>query len=326
MKALVIGAGNIGTELCDRIIKLEGKVSAVVRSGGIYKSIMEGGDRIGTLDNFDDYMEDIDVGFIAIPTLDDGRIAVGYMLSLLHKGIPVVTAEKGALGNYFPELKKYRDMIGCSAACGGESGILDFAKRKYSEGFHTLTGVVNGTLNYIFDRLSKGEFLSDAINEAIREGYVEQGFTDGLDLINSELRDVALKSSILVNYLGIADVRAKDFKLNPVGKEDMFELMDNARRMRCLVSLSRDENKDRRIGGFEYYVGEWHLSAGFYDVTRMPHMKGKIPEDVMNMMCVERENAHPLYSPPGMGAGAVPTVSAMLEDSFKVVRKVIKRE
>ena len=103
MKIGIIGAGNIGSELYRKAIALGWDVRFLVKADGVYKDLDE---KIDEVDNYLNYCDGLDVVFLAIPTFDDGKTAYDYMISLLEKEIPVVTCEKGALSNYFPELKK----------------------------------------------------------------------------------------------------------------------------------------------------------------------------------------------------------------------------
>ena len=69
-----------------------------------------------------------------------------------------------------------------SAAVGGGVPMLEQVGRiAQASGIRTLHGVVNGTTNFILDRLAEGLSRDEALGEAQRLGFGEQDPTSDLD-------------------------------------------------------------------------------------------------------------------------------------------------
>ena len=312
-KVAIIGAGNIGSELYKRVLELNWEVAFVVKHDGIYKNFT---DKIDAPENIGKYLEDVDLAFLAIPTFDDGSTAYKYLKTFLEKNIPAVTCEKGALGNYFYELEKYLPIVGYSATVGGGSRILRYAKERVTENTNEITLVLNGTLNYIFYKLSQGEKLENVISQAQKLGYCEPGTKSAIDVINKEASgDVPLKVSVFFNILRLSSdiIRAKDLTVSKVSDEDLEFLVKNAKDFRYFISISKKEPiPEKNIGGFVFNSNGWWCLAGF---RKADNDFIKSLENVNNGIEIKENGSDGIYCLSGPGAGAGPTVSSMIKDA-----------
>jgi len=171
-KVGIIGIGNIGSEL-HRRLKLKGwNIGWVLDTDGIFTEISKR-KKLDNAKNYVKHLNGLDLVFLAIPTLDDGYIAYNYIKNCLAKNIPIVTCEKGALSNYFAELKSDLNLgeIGYSATVGGGSRLLRYLKERIGPQVEEIHAVINGTLNYIFSGLSEGRSLGEVVEETKRLGY-----------------------------------------------------------------------------------------------------------------------------------------------------------
>jgi homoserine dehydrogenase len=325
MRIGIIGAGHIGSELYRRAKLLNWDVRFVLRSDGVYKDLAE---KIGELENYIDFLDDIDIGFLAIPTLDDGRIAFEYMKSLLGRDIPIVTCEKGALSNYFSDLENNLGEIGYSATVGGGTRLLRYLEEIMNEYVEEMHSVMNGTLNYIFSELSSGRSLGEVVNETKTLGYAEPQAETPLEVINQEATgDVPMKCSILYNIcfgrLVSERMRAKDVRPQGIEDRGLKKLIREAGNRRYIVSITKENNEEDVIGGFKHKVGDWNISAGFKNKSENPLFLRLIPSGVNNAVLVS-EGLHGIdgtYILSGPGAGAGPTASSMIKDAIKLLSK-----
>ena len=115
----LIGAGNIGAELYRRTQNRKWDVEAVIDIDGIYRGLPKK-EKLGEVGDYTKYISGLDLGFLAIPTLDEGNLAFRYMKDCLDRNVPIVTCEKGALSNHFSELENEikKGRIGYSATVG----------------------------------------------------------------------------------------------------------------------------------------------------------------------------------------------------------------
>jgi len=320
MKIGIIGAGHIGSVLYKKALSLSWEIKFILKEDGIYKNLVE---RIDDLKNRQDYFKNLDIVFLAIPTFDDGKTAFDYMTSLLEKNIPVVTCEKGSLSSYFSELEKWMDKIGYSATVGGGTRLLRYLEERINPQIKEVHAVVNGTLNYIFDEISKRKNLGEVVEEVKRLGYTKPGANNPIDIINKEsLRDTPMKSAILFNicFRGFTPkrMRAKDVKLNRIGEQELKKLIAEASNRRYIVSITKGNNREDVIGGFRHQIGDWTISAGFKKISENPLFLELVPKGVNNALLIH-EGKDGTYRISGEGAGADPTTSSMIIDAEAIL-------
>src|SRR3989344_2781044 len=138
MKIILIGSGNVGSEV-EKVLAENGvPVELVVRSSGIYSkgSLSDGND------NFAKYVDAGTVLFISVPSRGDGSGMLHYYMKSLELGARIVTCEKAVLAYHFDLVHKYKGRIRYSAAVGGNSGILP-AVTNYRGTIEEIKGVIN---------------------------------------------------------------------------------------------------------------------------------------------------------------------------------------
>lgn len=320
-QAGIIGFGNIGKKLYEKLLENGWKVAFIVTSEQVFVGNTDvPKDKSG---NWLNYCHDVDVVFLAIPTFDDGRTAFNYITAITEKGIPVVTCEKGALSNYLAELKPVLNRIGYSATVGGGSGMIHFLQRRFFSGMREIHAIVNSTMNYIWDDLRMGNPLGHTVEEVKRLGYAEPGEKDSIKIILGEAGpDVTKKTSILFNlcFRPKTVLHAKDIKVILTG-EMVKQAITEAMNRRFIVSFERDGNfkeKDSDIIAFTHRIEGWVISGGFRRtdsplIARLCNSATWVNNAVLT---VEGEDGSGgIYLCVGPGAGASPVATAMIRDA-----------
>lgn len=299
VKIGLIGYGRIGQEVKKRALQKGWAVPVIAITTGIYDSEEK---KIDELDNWLKYFKKVDIAVLCISTLDDGTIAYNYIKNLVENGIPVVTSEKGALGNYFPELKPWIDKIGYSATVGGGTRMLHWLKERLTLQTKEIHLVINGTLNYIFDGLSRGRVLDEVVEETKKLGYAEPGARTPLEVINTEAcRDIPMKISVLLNICDFG-IRAKDIKAQLISEIVLKKLVREANYRRFIVSITKEENEEDVIGGFKFPINGWWVSDGFKNRTQNPLFLQLVPPGVNNAVLIHGVDGTYLLTGPGAGA------------------------
>jgi homoserine dehydrogenase len=279
-KGIIFGYGNIGKTLCEKLLAEGVTIEYIVRSSGIYDDAL---DKVGERDDWEKFADQVDIAFLCIPTNSSGTQAYKYALHFLEKGKPVITCEKGSVGNYYNELVKFGKLFKYTASVGGGTQMLLKLQEFGTANIKEIKAVVNGTLNYIGSALRTGGDPQIIVNEVLEKGYAEPG-ADTLDeIIESELRDVVLKTVIIANAAEYYDALVK--------KEHVAVIKPNENTlstMRCVVTIS--ENR---------------ISAGYTEDTNAAWL----PDGVLNALYINNE-----LVAIGPGAGAEATVSSMLND------------
>jgi aspartokinase/homoserine dehydrogenase 1 len=305
----IIGKGRIGTELYRKIISKNWNVKFILDIDGFYKNLSE------KMNPPKDCYEELDIAFLAIPTLDDGFTAFNHIQSFLKRGIPIVTCEKGAFSNYFSELMDWKNNIGYSATVGGGTRMLRYMEEKINQKTKKIYAIINGTLNYIFNEVSEGKGIKEVAEETKKLGYAEPGARSALEIINKEMVDVAMKSSILFNMCKFTPIpiRAKDIQIRKISEFEFEELIKEAKNRRCIVSITKEDNEEDVIGGFKHRVDGWIISIGFKRIDKNPIFSELITKGVDNalIICNGKYN----YRLSGPGAGAEPTTESMIKDA-----------
>lgn len=196
MNIILIGFGNVGKETKKVLEENNHKVDFVVRGDGVYNSQNQ---KVDEKENFYKYIDDESIVFISTPSVGEGEISAEYYKRSLELGAKIVTCEKAFLAHNWEFIKNYPGKIKYSATVGGNSGILS-AISDYGKEITDIKGVVNGTLNYIGEKLSTGANQKSLYKEVTEKGFAEPGSSNFGEVVDSELKDVRLKATILTNH------------------------------------------------------------------------------------------------------------------------------
>lgn len=311
VKIGLIGYGRIGREVERRVLQRGWEVPVIARSSGIYNSRKE---KVDEISNWLKHFKKVDAAVLCIPTFDDGATAFNYIKTLVENGIPTVTTEKGAMGNYFPELKPLlaQGKIGYSAVVGGGTRLLDWVKCRLSKRIAAILLIINGTLNYIFDGLARGRPLEEVVEEAKILGYAEPGAQTTIEVINTEAcRDVPMKIAAVVNICGLGEVRAKEIKVKSVSEKDEKRLVREAAFRRYIVSITKENDEEDIIGGFKFKLDDWYVSGGFKNRNHNPLFLQLVPPGVNNAALIYGDDGTYILTGPGAGAQATVLGSVM---------------
>ncbi|MBW3575522.1 MAG: homoserine dehydrogenase [Actinobacteria bacterium] len=228
----VLGCGNVGaalvTLLADQAASIEARsglrlelARVAVRNLAKSRSVQlaEGiltHDAQGVVDD-----PDIDVVVELVGGIEPARSLV---LDALKSGKPVVTANKELVANVGAELFAAADAAGVdllfeAAVAGAIPVVRPLRESLAGTPIRRITGIVNGTTNYILSRMSEqGATYADALAEAQSLGYAErdptadvEGFDAGAKV--AILATIAFGTSVVagdVSHEGISGVTPAD--------------------------------------------------------------------------------------------------------------------
>jgi homoserine dehydrogenase len=281
MKIIIVGYGNVGKALHKVLSDNNITVDLTVSNDGIFDA---NNLKLDSVSEFGNYVEKDTVVFISTPSYGVGEISSIYYIKSLENGASVVTCEKAFLANNWDFVNKYPSKIKYSATVGGNSGILG-AIADFKGNINDVWAVVNGTLNYIGDKLDQGSTKEEIFKEVVEKGFAEPGARDFDEIIQSELNDVLYKTTILANHS-----KLYPSVVNPI---DIFmnQYKDG---LRCSVSINKDE-----------------IKAGFIEIKNVKDF----PSGVNNVLYINGEKIIE-----GPGAGAQITAERMLKDYKELLR------
>jgi homoserine dehydrogenase len=236
--------------------------------------------------------------------------ARSLILSAMEAGASVVTANKALLAERGAELHAAADKFGVDlyyeAAVAGAIPLLRPLRESIvGDKVERVLGIVNGTTNFILDRMdSTGAGFDEALEEATELGYAEADPTADVEGF-----DAAAKAAILASLAFHTKVTAADVYREGITRVTASDVA-SAREMGSVVKLLAicEVDKER-----ESVTARVHPAM----IPRSHPLAGV--REAFNAVFVESEAAGQLmfYGP---GAGGTPTASAVLGDLVAVCR------
>ena len=177
----LLGCGVVGGGLVDRLpqgVELVGVLAATPRPGGIAGApVFTDPDAVFALQPD-----------LVIEALPGGALAEALLERAVKAGCHIITANKDVAARR-PDLARDAKSFACSAAVGGGAPVLETVARLKGAGADLIgvRGVLNGTSNFVLDRLAAGEALEVAVKAAQDAGFAEadpSADLDGIDAAN----------------------------------------------------------------------------------------------------------------------------------------------
>ena len=240
-------------------------------------------------------------------------LARKVVLGALEAGKPVVTANKALLATHAAEVfgKAYEKglPLGIEASVAGGIPVLRALREGLAaERILEITGIVNGTCNYILTKMSdEGASFDAVLAEAQKLGYAEAD--PSFDVGGF---DAAQKLAVLVNLAYGATVHYPDLFVEGIGHVTPMDIA-YARQLGYAVKLlaiakPRGERVEARI--HPALIARSHLLASVGGVFNAVFLTGYNVDATL------------FY---GRGAGALPTGSAVVGDLIDISRAILSR-
>ncbi len=235
--------------------------------------------------------------------------ARSHILKALQNGKHVITANKAVLAEHGPEIfgaaRKYRRNLGFEGSVCGEIPVIEMVQKMPSDqDVEAITGILNGTSNYLLTRMADGDDYAEAL-----QGAQEAGFAEADPTLDVSGADAAQKLSILASLVFHTPVTWRSIRLQGI---DSVRAVDTAEAARNGLSLRPLARAVRHAEGLELWVGPALVEPGhsFFAVRR--------ETNAVSLRLVGREEPLTLV---GKGAGALPTARSVLRDLLEVARR-----
>jgi homoserine dehydrogenase len=235
-----------------------------------------------------------------------------YLLAALACGKHVVTANKAVLARYGPELfdmaRVHGADLGFEASVGGGIPIIRTIKEAFvANAFLGISGIINGTTNYILSRMSDaGLGFAEALREAQALGYAEADPSFDIEGIDAAQKLALLASLAFGTWIPQDEVYTEGIAhLTQLDIAYARELGYGVKLL-ALAKLAQDELEVRVHPALVVAQSELASVQGAYNAVLIQgDMVGR------NMLV-------------GRGAGALPTASAVVGDLVDVARNILK--
>ena len=298
----VLGAGNIGSAVIERLENLDNEIVNIniksVLVSDISKERTFNNDLL--TDNFEDILNDDSIDLV-IEVLGGVEPGKEYIKSLLNNGKAVITANKDIIadcGNELVQLAQENNtcLYFEAAVAAGIPVLKPLIESLRGEDLIRVTGIINGTSNYMLTSMEEGSTYEDALSTAQELGYAEPDPTNDVEGID------AMYKAMILSLICFGATPDKDNVhtegISSITKED-FDWASRLNKTIKLVALIDNEG-----GGFNARVHPVLID--------IKHPLAAI-RGALNAVVVEGENINQLVFS-GPGAGAAPTASAVIGD------------
>ncbi len=321
LKVAVLGCGSVGSQvvrlLGEQATDLAARVGATVELAGVAVRRLDAQREVevpeGLLTTDATALvtrDDIDLVVEVIGGIEPAR---SLILAALESGKSVVTANKALLAEDGPTLfeaaeKAGRDLYYEAAVAGAIPILRPLRESLAGDRVTRVLGIVNGTTNFILDRMdSSGAGFAEALEEAQELGYAEADPTADVEGF-----DAAAKAAILASLAFHSRVTASDVHREGIAEVTAADVQ-SAREMNSVVKLLAICELRETDEGQSAVAVRVHPA-----MIPRSHPLASVRE-AFNAVFVESEAAGQLmfYGP---GAGGSPTASAVLGDLVTVAR------
>jgi homoserine dehydrogenase len=225
----------------------------------------------------------------------------------LRTGKHVITANKLVIAHHGEELRCLAAESGAqllfSAAVGGAAPMLEQVRQiGETHRIRSLRGVVNGTTNFILDRLVEGVSQKDAVREAQRLGLAEQNPTTDLDGSDAAHKLALLARTAFGQWLHPSEVERTG--IDGLNAESVRAAAGAGHSIRLVASLHRDE-RGVRASVRPQLVDQNHAFAKTLNEE--------------NCLEIHPEDSQLIYVR-GKGAGRWPATESVMADVFDICR------
>lgn len=315
----LLGAGTVGggvlavmkgnAEIIEKKIGKKIKITKVF-GRDIQKLQEQYGDEYIYTTNIDDILEDPEID-IVVELLGREHPAKEYIAHAFEKGKNVVTANKDVLAKYGKELfplaaEKNCDFMFEGSVCGGIPIIQPLKTSLAANKIMSIMGIVNGTTNYMLTKMSNEHLdYADVLKEAQNKGYAESDPTADVGGFDAA-RKLAILASIAFNTrISLDDVQVEG--IENVSLRDITNAAELGYAIKLLAIAKNDPEHGISVRVHPTMLPVSHPLAGVNDVYNAVFVTGDAVGEAMFM---------------GLGAGRMPTASAVCGDIIDVARNM----
>jgi homoserine dehydrogenase len=301
LRVTLLGVGTVGGGVLDAMLALPARFQVVAAARRRVDEPAPAGLADGRYVPLDEALaREVDVVVELMGGTGDAHAAVNHAL---RAGRVVVTANKALLAAHGPGLRRLARASGArlldSAAVGGALPLLERLRHVAGDDVRAMEAVLNGTTNWVLDRVRRGASWADAVQAAIAAGLAEAEPTRDLSG-----RDAADKLCVIAQHLG--------WVLAP---EDV-ELGSAAAEAACVDDASSG-NVRRQVARL-WREGASARARVRIEALPLSHALADVAGEWNGVVIEDRAGRHTSWR--GRGAGRRPTTESVLGDLLELWR------
>ena len=298
----VLGAGNIGSAVVTRLMNLDKEIVELNVVKVLVKDTSKKREIFSEIltDDFTDILNDDSIDLV-IEVLGGVEPGKEYIKALLSNGKAVITANKDIIANCGNELVQLaQENNTClyfeAAVAAGIPVLKPLIESLRGEDLSRVTGIINGTSNYMLTSMEEGSTYEDALSTAQELGYAEPDPTNDVEGIDAMYKAMILSLICFGATPEKENVHTEG--ISSITKED-FDWASRLNKTIKLVALIDNEGAGFNARVHPVLIDTKHPLAAI--------------RGALNAVVVEGENINQLVFS-GPGAGAAPTASAVIGD------------
>ncbi|MBQ7677564.1 MAG: homoserine dehydrogenase [Lachnospiraceae bacterium] len=313
MKIAIMGYGTIGSGVMEVLKTNGGVIASRVGEPIEVKKVLDlrdfEGDPVQPL-VVHDYMDIVndDEIVMVVETMGGVEPAYTFVKAMLEKGKAVTTSNKALVADKGAELLRIAAECGTNfmfeASVGGGIPIIrTILACLTGDVIEEITGIVNGTTNYMMTKMMReGSDFDAVLKEAQANGYAEKDPTADIEGL-----DACRKIAILTSIVAGAQVDYEDIPTEGISKITQTDIL-YANKMHRMIKLLADskavgDTYSCRVAPF--LVAQEHPLYAVNDVFNAVFVKGNMLGESMYY---------------GSGAGSLPTASAVVGDLVRMAK------
>ena len=300
MNIAILGYGIVGggvhALLTDGALGIRVKRVLDVRS-------IEGLDDLLT-DNIADILGDPDIHCI-VETIGGMHPALSYVTSALRSGKHVVTSNKELVSHGMAPLMEGAAMHGVQIRFGASVGggipwIAGIARQRRADRIQAISGITNGTTNFILDAMAHGAQFADALAQAQRLGYAEADASADLDGLDAQRKCAVSAAMAFDAVLETRDI--PPLGISSIQRADMDAFASRGLVCKLMMHAARQD------ASLSAYVEPTLIG--------IDSLAAHVPTN-HNYLCMDTVRAGRLgYF--GQGAGRFPTAETVVQDLLDI--------
>jgi homoserine dehydrogenase len=229
---------------------------------------------------------------VVIEAISDASTGLALIRAALSRGVHVVSANKQAVGADLPALTALAESGGVrllySASVGGGAALIETVRRARAHGVVVrIEAVLNGTCNFILNRLAEGQVFDSALTAAREAGFAEEDPSADLSGL-----DAAAKLAILGH-----EARQARLSVEGVSREALA------------ADTVRPSGRVRQVARLDVRTGEAGVALRAVDGDPL---FADLPDE-WNALRVTTGDGR-IFTARGRGAGRTPTTESVWAD------------
>ncbi len=320
LRIALLGAGSVGAQVADQILnhgeELAARIGAGIELIGVAVRDPKAKRDTAIPANLlttdaDKLVREADIVIELMGGIEPART---LLLAAINSGADIVTANKALLANHGPEIFDAAAQVGAqiyyeAAVAGAIPIIRPLRESLAGDRVTRILGIVNGTTNYILDRM---DTLGDSMEASLKTAQ-ELGYAEADPTADVEGFDAAQKASILASLAFHTHVPVEGVYREGITKVTAEQVLA-ARKAGYVVKLLAICERVTDSAGVE------GVSARVYPaMVPLTHPLAAV-HGANNAVFVEADAAGPLMFY-GAGAGGLQTSSAVLGDLVSAARR-----